>query len=202
MNTIHISIIPYLEELFSKDKEEKLQKGFDFKYSFYTTVNDLFQYAFCFSKNPFLDLKKLEKKSYDEDAPEHFLFEINDDFLPLKKDQRLIKFIRNFNIKNNLVLYFTPLAGGRGVDEINSIKFFLHSNEKSHTPHIHAKYQGDEISIDLITFKIKGEFKNKKKQKNALTYAKENQSKWIDSYKKYTNGIKFEPFFLEDNKAE
>lgn len=202
MKKIHISIIPYLDELFSKDKEVKLQLGFDYNYSVFTKINDLFQYAFYFSKNPYSDVPKIGKKAYNENAPEHFLFENNDDFLVLKKDLCLTKFIRNFNVKNTLVLYYTPLAGGRGVDTIDNIKFFLHSNEKHHPPHIHAKYQGDEISIDLKTFKIKGRFKNKKKQKDALICAKENQSKWLDAYRKYTNGIKFEPFFLEDNKAE
>lgn len=41
---------------------------------------------------------------------------------------------------------------GAAVAEKSGIKFFFHTNEKDihHRPHIHCKYSGEEMRIDLI----------------------------------------------------
>ena len=79
---------------------------------------------------------------------------------------------------------------GEAYATINGIKYFVHSNENGITPHIHARYQGAEISIDLLTFEVTGSFKSRTKQKEALCFAKTEQLSLIEFYNGNTNGIK------------
>jgi hypothetical protein len=60
----------------------------------------------------------------------------------------------------------------------DGIIFFFHTAENGHlhNPHIHAQYGEDEISIYLKDYRIVGNFRNKKKQKKAVDYVKENAS--------------------------
>jgi len=75
------------------------------------------------------------------------------------------------------------------------MKFFFHSNEdQRHRRHIHASYQGEEIRIDLDTFRIMDKpFTNRKKNKKAIKYVERNadklRQKWDKSVK---NGLPFD----------
>ncbi len=62
------------------------------------------------------------------------------------------------------------------------VDLIFHKNEKNHSPHIHAKYAEEKVSIGLTKpFKIKGKMKRQKLE-IALEYVRENLddllSKW------------------------
>ena len=94
--------------------------------------------------------------------------------------------------------YAIGLPGGLGIDTENGIRYILHTKELRHTPHVHARYQGQEISIDLFTFKVTNSFKNPKKEKEAVDYVKSNRDKYLQLYNMKTNGIHIDDEFVEN----
>jgi len=58
----------------------------------------------------------------------------------------------------------------------NGIIYYFNTSEKNHSkyPHIHAKYQGDEISVYFETLKVEGHLKSPKKEKQVISYVKNN----------------------------
>ena len=106
---------------------------------------------------------------------------------PLHKNASLTRLI-NYLPDEELSFYFKS-GIGEAFDKINGIKYFVHSNERGITPHLHARYQGEEISIDLITFDLTGSLNNIKKEKEALRFAKSNHKALIEFYNANSNGI-------------
>ena len=82
-----------------------------------------------------------------------------------------------------------PVGTGKVADRYQGIVYFFHSNENGISPHIHARYSGDEISVDLITMAITGSFKNRKKQREAFNFIKKRKSKYYNDYSELTSGI-------------
>ncbi len=69
-------------------------------------------------------------------------------------------------------------------DEKDGVIFFFHTNEKNHkySPHVHASYSGNEISISLTDFHIKGSLKNLKKNRLAVDYVKANLDDFLEKW--------------------
>ena len=60
---------------------------------------------------------------------------------------------------------------------VNGIKFTIHTKEKGHNVrHVHASYQGKEISIDINNAKIIQGNLPKKEMKIALDWVKKNKN--------------------------
>ena len=77
---------------------------------------------------------------------------------------------------------------GGGVGDYHGIHFFFHTNEKDrhNKPHIHCKYSGEELRIDLNRLTIMDkEFKNNRINKLAIECVRKNQ----DSLIKYWNEV-------------
>lgn len=86
--------------------------------------------------------------------------------------------------------YAIGIPGGRGIERKNGIRYFFHTKELRHLPHVHAEYQGDEISIDILSPKIrKGGFKNKRKEKEAVEYVRNHAEELLQQYNECTNGV-------------
>ena len=69
----------------------------------------------------------------------------------------------------------------------------LPPTEVSHVPHVRTIYQGEEISIEIHTLKVRGSYKNHKKQKEAAKYVEANTSNLLTKYNLKTNGIHIPP---------
>ncbi len=202
--SIHISIDTLFDDLFETQELERLRRGFDYQYSSNSLLDDLLQHVSCFMYQPMklASCHESFESYYDEFAKDRFLFHTPDlDRCFLNANFCTDRFINNNGLSGNLTLFFIPLGGGKGIDEQNGIKFFVHSDESNHTPHIHARYQGEEISINIRTLAVKGSFKNMKKQKEALKYVKDNKEKLISDFKKSTNGIDIREFYLVDERV-
>lgn len=136
-----------------------------------------------------------------KDLGKRFQIAYNGNFYQLDYSGRLNRLIRFLgNPKTINLEYSIGLPGGLGVDENDGISYFFHTKELRHTPHIHAKYQGEEISIEILTLKVRGSYKNRKKQSEAIKYVKNNTSRLLAEYNLKTNGIHILPEYVE--KAE
>lgn len=78
---------------------------------------------------------------------------------------------------------------GDAIDDVDGIRYFYHIKESNHLPHIHAKYQGETIAINILDLKVKGTLKNKKKLREAVRYVEENKEYLLNLYNAGTNGI-------------
>lgn len=123
-------------------------------------------------------------------AFERFAIKYDGYFYNIRKNcplKRLLLFLGN---SNAITLYYRiGIGGGLGLGEEKGIRYFFYSNESAHTPHVHAKYQGRTVSIDLQTLKVKGSFKSKKKEFEAVQHIRANQAEYIKKFALYTNGI-------------
>ena len=106
----------------------------------------------------------------------------------MHKNISTAKLIKYLDV-NHLEFFFRN-GIGEAYATVNGIKYYVHSNENGITPHIHARYQGEEISIDLLTFDVTGSFKSKTKMKEALQFTKKDRLSLIEFYKGNTNGMK------------
>ena len=68
----------------------------------------------------------------------------------------------------------------------NGINYYIQTKEKCHkfNPHVHAKYQGEEVSVYLETLKIKGKMKNKNLKK-VQEYVMEHREKLLEKWEEY-----------------
>lgn len=115
------------------------------------------------------------------------------------KLHKLIEFLGN---PASLYLdYAIGLPGGFDLDEKDGIRFFVHTKELRHVPHIHARYQGEVISIEILTLKVRGAFKNKKKQQEAICYVELNRDELLKQYNLKTNGIHICACYVEDGQV-
>ena len=116
-------------------------------------------------------------------------------FCPNVLLKTLLEYLKN---PNTLCIEFQMgIPGGFGLDNVDGVKFEMHPNENAHTANIHATNSGETIQINLITLKVKGKFKNRKKQKFAIEYTKQHQLEWIEEFNRSTNGIKLWNFPFE-----
>lgn len=156
-----------------------LSQSFEFKYGFKTKINKLLMKT-C----------KTFGVGTENDCSIKFQLLHNDNRYFLNPNVRIKKLINYLGIEEQITfVYLFGVPGGKTLDETNGIRYFLHPKETNHSPHIHAKFSGEEISIYLITGKIEGSFKSKTKMKQAQKYVNDNKEYLMDAYVKYTNGI-------------
>ncbi|MDK2980218.1 MAG: hypothetical protein PWQ55_565 [Chloroflexota bacterium] len=63
------------------------------------------------------------------------------------------------------------------VGELRGVKLFIYPKEQGHNePHLHAEYQGGNVSISLVTFEILAGNIPPKQQKLAVDWCKKNQT--------------------------
>lgn len=98
------------------------------------------------------------------------------------------------NIKDGVlsVLYnnVIPPYGAYEYERKDGVVFYFHTAEAPHRnfPHIHAWHSGETISIYLSDYRTVGHFSNRKKEKSAVAYVKENSAdilqKWNEIIKR------------------
>lgn len=128
-------------------------------------------------------------KPYEEERT-HIMVWRNGEQLWLDDNGRLAKLYKFLECNGCIDLEYVLYNGiGATLDRIEGIRFFYHTKELRHIPHIHAEYQGEKISIEIISLKTKGKFKNLKKQKVAIQYVTDKRDMLLEEYNKKTNGI-------------
>lgn len=108
--------------------------------------------------------------------------------------------------KDATVIYSAVIAINNAVefDRVNGTVYYIGSDEKKHfyEPHMHARIGdpndkgGEKIRINLKTFAVKGKFKSRKKQREAIQYAKDNIDRIREVWNKVMvpqGGKKWEP---------
>ena len=90
----------------------------------------------------------------------------------------------------NITICYAGIVIPKSVAEIerkNGIIYYFQTTEKCHefNPHIHAKYQGEEVSVYLKTLKIDGRMKNRKKLKEIVEYVMKHREELLEKWKKY-----------------
>lgn len=105
----------------------------------------------------------------------------NENILQFVVDKILIIKYRNIVTPNGAKFY----------DYFKGINYFFHSSETQHLnyPHVHAKYNGEVISISLTNFTVVGRFSNKQKMNQAIKYVikhkedlMEKWHQWVSKY--------------------
>lgn len=156
---------------------------------------------------PFTKIKKLlseakrvcKSNDDDETLQNRFLIDISKQFQQLDSDANLLRLLAFIGYPQTInLIYMIGIPGGLGIDDKNGIYYFYHTNEKGHVPHIHARYQGEEISIEILTLNVRGQLKNKKKQKEIIEYVKCNKKKLLKDYNLKTNGIHIDSKYVEN----
>ena len=109
----------------------------------------------------------------------------------LDESGRVAKLYKHLGCNGRIDLEYVFANGiGGFIDEDEGIVFFYHTKELRHVPHVHVSYQGEEISIEILTLKVKGTFKNKKKQRKAVDYVSKHKASLLEDYNNKTNGIR------------
>lgn len=136
----------------------------------------------------------LNPENYSLDAVfQHFKdynsqLETNKEKLFIIKDDKLIPYDENLISDGVTIVYSNVVAPDNAYEYArdNGIVYFFHTNEANHRfqPHIHARYSGEEIKVHFKNFRVEGKFKNKQKQKEAISYIKENINELIEEWHK------------------
>lgn len=185
MYNIKVKIQIDVPEDLIDDINSSIKQNFIYDYDNDTKIIDVLEYANVKSNSDVL-----KKSKYYVAYKNEMRF--------LRSEAKLFNLIEQLDCKETLEI---NLVSGIGnvvfPDKKNGLVYFVHSNEASITPHIHVKYSGEEISIDLKTFEVTNSFKSPTKQKRAIKYVKENQQELIEKYSELTNGLIVEGFEID-----
>ena len=79
-----------------------------------------------------------------------------------------------------------PQRGAVNYDTYGGISYYFHTDEQRHeyNPHIHARYESQEISIYLNDYHIAGKFSNSAKQNQAIKYVRRNHRSILKEWSK------------------
>lgn len=166
---------------------------FDFEY-----IHDMDR-EFAFYFTPFTRIERLLRLAYKkcplpgpyEMECDRFMVWRNSERHWLDESGRVARLYKYLGCDGRIDLEYVFSNGiGGFVDEEDGIVFFYHTKELRHIPHIHARYQGEEISIEILTLNVKGKFKNRKKQRKAIDYVSNHQVSLLEEYNNKTNGIR------------
>jgi hypothetical protein len=85
--------------------------------------------------------------------------------------------------------------------EEDGIKFIIHTEEYVHLgqPHVHAKYSGEEIKIDIGSLNVTGCFKNRKKEKRAIDAVKKHKECLMRKWTELVCGLKVSDYYYDED---
>lgn len=86
---------------------------------------------------------------------------------------------------------FTVIYERKRITTINGIKIYIYPNEDSEkhkSPHLHAYYQNQSITVDLTTFEATGNLPFSQ-QKKALEWIHNNKQLLYENWNKLNSGI-------------
>lgn len=207
MKTITVSFskecIPYHKEMV----REFLKGTHTYQYDETTRIVDLFRYLWDksgFTAEDESDEEWDSSENYneqiefaDDEILRFFVILHDNDYYSLWNPNVYIDPLFTYlGIQDKVELYFETSFGGEGSFnevECEGIQFYFHSDETVHwgRPHIHAKVDENQISIDLNTFEIiVGRFEKRKQEKEAVECVKTHQRTFMKGWNDHSNGIR------------
>ncbi len=118
----------------------------------------------------------------------HGLQDFNQERLRIRTLDKLLPISKElfFDLQEATLLYLAvvPANAAAVYDREDGLIYFFHTNERNHLyyPHIHVKYNDEEISISLKDFSLTGNFESLKKMKVAIRYVKNHQQKLMTEW--------------------
>lgn len=105
--------------------------------------------------------------------PTHLYITVEGNTFQLEKVERL---------PDATVIFYSDVIAPENAyryDQAAGITYLFHTNEGNHikSPHVHAEYGNDDICIFFSNFHVEGHFRNRRKEREAVNYVKENLDK-------------------------
>lgn len=178
------------------DKERiLLAKKYLFLYDNETTLYDLFKYLNELYSPIICNFEQINVKhiNYVRLIKRRYRFLINKNYIYMYDlNTKISTLIDTFKL-NNIEVFFMFFAelGGKILD-LKGMKFYIHSKEsgKHNIPHIHVKYQDNEVSISLNGEVLAGKIDTKKQNIAIETIVKDKESLLL-KWNEITDGEKF-----------
>ena len=143
--------------------------------------------------------EKTWNKIFSEDITKYMDYGCKCDFI--MPHYSIIDMQNFFHFFDEKMVIINSMGGfGRLVDEIEGIKFTIHSNEGDrhpYEPHIHCEYGDEEfrLRLDNLTVMNKDKvFKNRKKTRLAKKWVMERKDKLLEYYNNFAIKGKTIPF--------
>lgn len=178
-----------------KNQQKKLFEKITFKYDYNTTVYDLFMHLNIIYKDIILKFENNNenKLNYKRIIRERYRIVNKKSLIYIYDlDSKVSTLINIFKL-DQITIFFTFFGelGGRLL-ELNGMQFYMHSKEKGkhNIPHMHVKYQGEEVVISLDGKILAGKIKDKK-QKLAADIISGDRESLLLKWNSITDGEKF-----------
>ena len=167
-----------------------------YRYTDYTTIKQLLKYI-C-KKGKFSDYRGFELGDF-------FRIKVSGSYCGFGNiNARLGSLIRLLHAENKQIelLWVYRPGGGADVWEEDGIHFIIHTNEYIHRgkPHVHAKYSGDEVKIDLQSFAVTGVMKNKGNERLAIETVKRNRGFFYQKWRELVCGLEVPEFYYNEEE--
>ncbi len=171
-----------------------LLKGFTFAYDDNTTIYELLKYTNKKYRSIVSNLNKSLKDLDKEDiVKNNYRLCFNNSYVYLYDlNTRIIDILSYFNSDEIIFIYTFFLEIGGRLDTIDGLDFYMHSKEngKHHLPHMHVRYNNQEVVISLTGEILDGSI-NSKKQKRAIEIIKDDRESFLLKWNTMTDGDKF-----------
>lgn len=178
-----------------KNQQKKMFEKITFKYDYNTTLYDLFMHLNIIYKDIILKFENNNenKLNYKRIIRERYRIVNKKSLIYIYDlDSKVSTLINIFKL-DQITIFFTFFGelGGRLL-ELNGMQFYMHSKEKGkhNIPHMHVKYQGEEVVISLDGKILAGKIKDKK-QKLAADIISRDRESLLLKWNSITDGEKF-----------
>ena len=176
-------------------QQDILSSNIFFEYDSKTTLFDFFKYLNSVFFDIIINFEQLDYKemNYKRKIRSRYRILNRKKFLYIydlnSKFETVVKLF-HFNEIEVFFSFFMEI-GGRLL-ELNGMEFYMHSREKGKhkLPHIHVKYQGDEVVISLDGKILEGKIKSKV-QSLAQEIIKSDKESFLIKWNNLTDGEKF-----------
>lgn len=179
----------------NKKEQNKLSEKVTFQYDSTTTLYDLFKYLNTVYEDIILNFENinLNKINYKKTIRRRYrIFYKNNYIYVYDLSSTLESLIRLYKLdKIEIFFSFFTEIGGRLL-ELKGMQFYMYSKEqgKHKLPHIHVKYQNQEVVISLEGKILAGKIKEKM-QKMAIDAILSDKESFLLKWNNMTDGEKF-----------
>lgn len=191
--TVHISFTNDVDQEYSNEVNSFLKTTISFEFNETTTTGDLFRYIFSIFPE-----KDAFQYQFDEDLFEHFILKnhgLSRSFNGMDANfSKMIEYIQPAN-DTLLIYWFSRPGGGFGVLEEDGLWFEIRPKEANHqyTPHVHAKYGKQQISIRIADGELLAGKMNKIKELKARKLVKKNREYLQKQWDECQHGFRIPP---------
>lgn len=192
----YIEDFKYAKTVLTEKEINILKSSYKIDYDEKNTIKDILNFYVYSLKEYFNEFNKKSRESKDDELKEYFRIIYMDNKLRIFDLNTPIYKI--LEIQKNSILNFAFIIGvGGGFDALqreDGIQYSMNTREqgKHNFPHLHVKYSGEEVVINILTGQtIEGYIKSQK-QKEAMQKIKENKEELMLLWNTRTDGKKFD----------